>query len=207
VPKFPEPDSAHLARIGPTITRLPAGTRLWRIYLRGGNHPSHWSDFRVYGPAPAARFDHHLPPPREQERAIYYAATLVGTCLAEVFQKERVIDRWSEQPWLVSFRLDADLELLDLSDTWPTAAGASMALCSGQRDRAQRWSRAIYDAYPAVHGLWYPSSMFGNRPSVALYERARSAFPPAPVFHRSLADPLLLRLIRRVATQIDYRLV
>jgi hypothetical protein len=82
-----------------------------------------------------------------------------------------------------------------------------MALSSGPRPRAQRWSRAIYDAYPDAHGVYYPSSMHGNRPAVALYERALSAFPPAPIFHRPLVDPALLSVLSWVASQIGYELV
>jgi hypothetical protein len=82
-----------------------------------------------------------------------------------------------------------------------------MALSSGPRPRAQRWSRAIYDAYPDAHGVFYPSSMHGNRPSVALYERALTALPPVPIFHRPLVDPALLPVLRRVAAQIGYGLV
>jgi len=32
-----------------------------------------------------------------------------------------------------------------------------MAIGTGPRPRAQRWSRAIYDAYPDLDGLYYLS--------------------------------------------------
>jgi hypothetical protein len=48
--------------------------------------------------------------------------------------------------------------------------------------------------------------MHGNRPAVALYERAQAALPPHPRFHRALADPLLLPLLRRVVVAIGYDL-
>ena len=208
MPKFPEPPAAgRLAQIAPDLTMLPAGTELWRLYFRAGRHPATWNEFRRYGPVRSARFDHHLPPPRVQERATLYAAVAGPTCIAEVFQDTRTIDRASRQPWLVGFTLVADLVLLDLGGLWPTAAGASMAINSGPRPRAQRWSQAIYAAYPRVQGLWYPSSMHANAPAVALYERATDALAARPFFHRPLTDPALLTALRRVALQIGYGLI
>ncbi len=43
-----------------------------------------------------------------------------------------------------------------------------------------------------------------NRPAVALYERAISAVPTAPAFHRPLSDPTLLTLLRNVARDLGY---
>src|SRR5207237_6770067 len=139
---------------------------------------------RPYGPLLSARFDHHVPPTREQGRGILYAAKAVITCVAEVFQDKRLIDTRDRLPWLVGIRLRRDVPLLDLAGNWPTAAGASMLINAGRRDRARAWSRAIYDAYPDVEGLWYSSSMDANRPAVALYERASDSIEPSPIFHR-----------------------
>ncbi len=208
MPKFPEPPSGEeLARLEAAVKHLPAGTEFWRLYFRGGSHPGRWDEFRSWGPAGTARFDHHLPPPHLQERAILYTALHGPTCVAEVFQDTRVVDRYRREPWLVGFELGDDIYLLDLTGTWPTAAGASMAMSSGPRPRAQRWSRAIYEAYPHVQGIWYPSSMHSNRPAVALYERARSAVPTSPFFHRPLADPALLVPLRAIALEVGYGLV
>lgn len=82
-----------------------------------------------------------------------------------------------------------------------------MALNSGPRPRAQRWSRTIYEAYPGAQGLFYPSSMLASSPCVALFERATPALPLTPVFHRPLVDPGLLPALKRVARQIGYGLV
>ena len=205
--KFPEPPAAgQLAGIVPEIRALPAGSRLWRVYFRGGRHPAFWDTFRTFGPT-GSRFDHHLPPPHPQSRGILYAALAGPTCLAEVFQQTRVIDRTASDPWLVGFELSGDLRLLDLTDTWPTRAGASMALATGPRPRAQRWSRAIYEAYPQIHGLHYPASMHANLPSVALFERAAAAMPSAPVLHRPLVEPALLGALNRAARDLGYGLV
>jgi hypothetical protein len=205
--KFPEPPAtARLAAIPPTLRTVSAGTRLWRIYFGGGRHPTHWDTFRSFGPT-GSRFDHHLPPPRSQSRAILYSALQGPTCLAEVFQTTRIIDRTTHDPWLVAFDLVQPVDLLDLSGTWPTRAGASMAINSGARPRARRWSRVIYDAYPQIDGLFYPSSMCANRPAVALYEGGQGALPITPAFHRPLADPALLSLLRRAARDLGYGLV
>lgn len=202
--KFPEP---------PTRLTLPAemhtlskGTRCWRIYFAGGAHPSTWDGYRSFGPT-AARFDHHDDPPGIPSKAILYAALRPIICLAEVFQATRVIDRATRQPWLAGFELARDLDLLDLSRTWPTRAGASMAINTGPRPRARRWSRLIYDSYEAALGIYYPSSMCGNSPSMALFERSRHAMPAAPIFNRALADPALLRRLATAATELGYKLV
>jgi hypothetical protein len=160
----------------------------------------------MFGPL-SSRFDPHLPPPHLQDRGILYGAVQGPTCLAEVFQDTRVIDRTAKDPWLAGFALQRPITLLDLSGSWPTRAGASMAINTGPRPRAQRWSRTIYEAHPAAQGLHYPSSMHGNLAAVALYERSLPALPPVPVFHRPLRDPALLPVLKRVARDLGYGLV
>lgn len=205
--KFPEPPSAGaLAKIAPEWRELPPGTVLWRLYVRGGRHPTFWNTFRSFGPT-AGRFDPHLPPPHAQERSVLYAAELGAACVAEVFQDTRVIDRGARDPWLVGFALQSPVVLLDLTGSWPTRAGASMAIGSGPRPRAQRWSRAVYEAYPDAQGVYYASSMYRSSPVVALYERAVPGLPPSPMFHRPLNDPALLPVLKRVARDIGYGLV
>ena len=210
--KFPEPPPAtELAALTPDLYLLPAGSRLWRIYARGGQYPVRWNDFRFFGPLQSARFDHHrLAPagtPYSQERGIYYAADNIVTCLAEYFQEKRAINRTRHLPWLVCFETTTDLVLLNLRGAWPTAAGASMAINSGERGRARRWSTAIYDAYQEVQGLWYASSMYANSPSVALCERAMPAIPRTPVFHRALSDPTLYLRLDEAAVKLNYSLI
>lgn len=201
--KFPAPPTS--LHISPEIGTLKA-SRFWRVYFIGGAHPTAWSDFRFFGPT-NARFDHHDSPPRLQSKGILYCAEDPTTCLAEVFQFSRTIDRTARDPWLVGFETVREFQLLSLMGTWPTRAGASMAINSGPRPRARLWSQAIYDAYPTVEGLLYCSSMNANKPSVALYERAQAAMPVAPVFNRALADPALLPRLNRAATRLGYRLV
>lgn len=207
MPKFPEPPtSAQLADIGPAITTLPTGSPLMRVYSRGGSWPTTWDRFRTFGPT-NGRFDHHDPPPHHQTRGILYAATSGVTCLAEVFQDTRLIDRTHRQPTLVAFEPTRPLTLLDLTGAWPTRAGASMVINSGTRGRARRWSRTIYDAFPGIDGIQYSSSMHANAPCIALYERAADAMPAAPTFHRALLDPALLSVVRNAAFTLGYGLV
>jgi hypothetical protein len=201
--KLPRPP-ARLPRAAKTT--LTAGTLLCRIYFRSGAHPLAWNDLRFFGPT-NARFDHHDPPARAQTKGILYAARQASTCVAEVFQATRVIDRTSSDPWLVVFALDRDVSLLDLTGVWPTRAGASMAIGSGPRPRAREWSRAIHAAYPNVQGLLYASSMHANRPALALYERASGALPATPSVNRALSDPALLPRLTAAATALGYHIV
>jgi hypothetical protein len=208
MPKFPGPPGLdELLALRPDLVAIPAGSWLWRIYFREPPGRSGWNVFRAFGPVERSRFDHHLPPPRIQGRKIMYASLDPLTCLAEVFQHERRVHRGLKNPWLVGFAIERDVRLLSLAGTWPTAAGASMAINSGPRDRAREWSRAIYDAYPTIDGLWYGSSMNANRPSIALYERADDAIPTSPIFNRPLSDPALATTLRLAADQFGYDLV
>ncbi len=182
------------------------GTALFRVYFRGGPHPGTWNRFRHYGPT-NARFDHHEPPPHVQNRGMLYAASHPRTPLAEVFQAGRTINARRDEPWLVGFRLAMDVRLLDLTELWPTRAGASTAINSGPRPVARRWSGAIYEAYPAAAGLWYGSSMDGNAPCIALFERAEEVLPSLPSFHRALADETLRAFLETCSEALGYRLV
>lgn len=128
------------------------------------------------------------------------------TALAEVFQETRVIDRHRNQPWLAAIDLTASLQLLDTSRDWPVRAGGNMAINSGNRSRARRWSRVIYDSYPDAQGIWYPSSIT-NRECVAIYERASAALPAAPVFNERLDSPKLLASLSQLAEALNYDLV
>lgn len=206
-PPPPPPEALARIEVGAHLHVIPAGAELWRVYFRSGQHPTIWSAFRTFGPVATARFDHHEPPPHEQDRAILYVATEGPICLAEVFQISRVIDRFAGAPWLVSFRLTAELHLLDLTGLWPTAAGGSQEINSGSRQTARQWSRAVYAAFPDIHGLWYRSKMYGSMPAVALYERARRTLPAQPSFHTALASPTIFDVLDAAAAQIGYTLV
>ena len=197
---------AALADVKPEWRTAGIGTALFRIYKRGGDHPTRWDEFRFYGPT-GSRFDHHLEPPHLQSRGILYAARAIESPVAEFFQTRRTIDVHQEEPWLVGFRLAKPLKLLNIRGRWPTRAGASSALNSGSRKVARGYARAIYQAYPDAQGIWYGSSMNGNSPCLALFERAVGTFAPHPAFHHALADPLLLPLLDHCAAAFKYALV
>jgi hypothetical protein len=210
VPKFPEPPGvAALRGIAPQILILAADTRLARIYFATGHHPSHWNQFRSFGPT-AARWDHHLPNTRsvavQQNRAIFYCAPDIDTCAAEVFQATRRIDRTRNAPWLVVFALREAVTVLDIRGTFATKVGASTAIHSGPRSRTRAWARELYDAYPDLQGLYYGSSMNGHAPAVALNERAQRAMPEQPQFHRALNDDMLVETLQQIALRLSYGL-
>ena len=192
----------------PGVFRVcPAGSRLWRIYFRGGTYPTSWNELRTFGPT-GSRFDHHTPPKRVQARGIAYATSgpaAILTALAEVFQETRHIDRRRGEPWLAAFELSADVKLLDTSGDWPGQAGGSMAINSGSRSRARAWSRVIYASYPDAGGVWYPSSL-KNQPCAALYERAARALPASPAFNEPLDSPKLFAGLTVLAKRLNYTL-
>ena len=209
--KLPEPPAAFAMRgIPPDVEVLPVGTRLYRIYFRGGEHQGGWNQFRDFGPISSARFDHHFEPPMVQERAILYVAfreDAVATCVAKAFQEGRLVDTRRSDPQLAAFSLVDEVPLLSLRGRWPTRAGASANINSGPRPRCRRWSKVIYEAYPGVYGLLYASSMNGNMPAVVLYERAARALPGVPDFNRPLSDAALLLPLERIASDLGYDFV
>lgn len=205
------PDRQRLRRLAPAVASIRAGTLVHRIYRRGGVYRSSWSMLRDFGPTDA-RFDHHLVDesgaPQRQDRAIGYYAGDIPTALAETFQSGRLVDRHRDQPWLASCQLVRDLHVLDLTGTFAVQAGGSMKLVSGPRSWSQNWSRAFYECYSEVEGIYYPSSLT-NLPALAVYERVLSSspFPAAPVLHRALADPLLIDALREATAMIGYDLM
>ena len=203
LPRIRGPEA--LANVKPEWRVVRSQTALFRIYKRSGDYPTHWDEFRFYGPT-GSRFDHHVEPPHLQSRGILYATRAIETPFAEFFQSRRTIDVHQDEPWLVGFRLAAPLKLLNIRGRWPTRAGASTALNSGSRTVARGYSQAIYAAYAEAQGIWYGSSMNGNSPSLALFERAVGTFSPRPAFHHALTDPLLLPLLDRCAAAFNYAL-
>lgn len=206
------PSPAALSRPA-TKKVLPQGAPVSRIYFAGGAHPTEWNQFRHYGPT-RSRFDHHLFDQNEtafaQERGIMYlcaGAEQFPAALAEVFQNGRLIDRNLNEPTYAGFELAADLALLDLTGTYATAIGATMAIHSGLRATARGWSRLFYDAYPDIHGLLYCSSTHSHQPLIALYERGRLALPQNPIVHRALSDKMLQHTLITTAESIGYGVV
>jgi hypothetical protein len=212
MPKFPNPPDVEVIQgINPALRTLTKGTSLARVYFTEGYYPTGWNEFRHYGPT-GARFDHHLVDmrggPYAQDRSILYCATAADTCFAEVFQETRRINRTRRAPWLAVFVLQQDVDLLDLTGPYPTRVGASMAINTGNRARAREWAKRFYKAYDATQGLYYPSSMNGND-AVALTDRANQAgcMPDSPDLNRSLADDVLLDVLKNSAYRLGYGLL
>jgi RES domain-containing protein len=212
VAKFPNsPGIAALSALTPAIRVLAAGSTLARVYYARSPYPQSWDQLRYFGPL-NSRWDHHVPDvdgnPQAQQRGIYYAAADAKTCLAEVFQVTRRIDRVFQAPWLVVFETSAALKLLDLTGDFATRMGASMAIHSGSRGRARDWARDLYDAYPEVQGILYAASMHGGQPAIALNERAlmEPLFPQHPLFHRALSDDVMVDVLKHAARALGYAL-
>jgi hypothetical protein len=163
-----------------------------------------WHAFRFEGPLPSARFDHHI---EGERRGVLYGARDLVTCVAEVFQSSRVLDRTAGDPFLAAFSFARAVRLLDLTGDWPTRAGASQAIASGPRPRAQAWARAVYEAYPKIDGVWYPSSMHGGHSALALYERAETSLLSTAELDIPLSHPGLLPDLTRAASSLGYLLV
>jgi RES domain len=163
--------------------------------------------FRSFGPVDA-RWDHPLPDScgsgAEQSRAILYCAPDIDTCVAEVFQATRRIERARAAAWLVVFALREPVTLLDLRGTFVTTIGASTAIRSGRRSRTRAWARELYEAYRNVQGVHYGSSMNGHAPAIALNERALAVMPPPPQFHRALNDDMLVDILQHIALRLAY---
>lgn len=187
------------------IKRLATGTRVFRIYFRGGAYPSTWDQFRDFGPT-GSRFDHHTIPKRHQQRATMYVtmgSQAILSTLAEVFQVTRHIDRSLNDPWLAAFEVLTPVPLLNTDSPWPTQAGGNMALNSGLRSRSREWSRCIYRSYPKVVGIAYPSSLT-NKSCAALYERAAGAVPSHPQLNLPLKHPALGTNLLAAADKLNF---
>ena len=187
-------------------------TALARIYLAGGRHPGRWNSFRTVGPIATARFDPHPPtdtgvPAAAPGSGVLYAAVELQTCVAESFQATRTVDRRAGRPWLAVFRPVRVLRLLDLTGVWPTRAGASQAISSGDRRRSRAWARVIREAFPDLDGLWYRSSMDRGRPAICLWEPAHDAMPASPWAHLPLDAPGLTLPLGRACRALGYQLL
>lgn len=204
------PDTERLAATKPTVITVGPDQPLFRIYKRGGKHPTLWNQFRQFGPL--SRFDHQLfdeeNEPYSQDRGVLYAACDLPTAVAEFFQHtRRRINRFDQSPWLAAFRQPGELRLLNMTDTFCVRVGASTKLTSGPFSHSQAWSRGFYNAYPNIHGLYYLSSMT-NRVAILFYERANehNLFPPTTQMHRPLESPLMLKPLAIAANEIGYRM-
>lgn len=203
-PKVPSVPPAELVleRRDVVARRLP----LWRIHIVSGPYPIRWNALRTFGPLHTARFDPH-PPPQGDHPGYGVADTAfdIATCAAEVFQASRTIaltDEYDVTGWTPS----RDLQLLDLTDTWPLRNHASNSLASWKRPTCRAWAAAIRDTWPHLDGLVSRSTMTG-REMVTLFEPSRTALPPAPSFRRPLDHPAIQATMVRAAAECGYRIL
>ncbi len=211
-PKFPDPpEPATLPAADQDGDLIGIGGPLWRIFPTTSVHAEPWNTLRHFGPV-AARFDPHPPPPAERSaHGVLYAAGDAVTALAEAFGTNRTVDVRTAEPWLVKFTLPAPVvQLLDVTGTWPTRAGASQEIwTSPDRRRTQRWARAIAARFVGLDGLHYGSSMRGGGAfNVALWEPAKSVISAATVhFAEPLAHPAMAAMIRQACIRLGYDFV
>jgi hypothetical protein len=214
LPQPPVPAALKtLLRIDEDVVAVHSGTHLVRVFAAGGAHRQRWNSFRYTGPLPHARFDPHPvgrdggPTTESGHGALYFGLT-VRTSVAEVFQQTSVVDRSTRRPHLVVFRPQRTLRLLDLCGLWPTRAGASQEISSGNKSVTQAWARAIRSAHPELDGVWYRSSMDSGEPAICLWDPpARGTLPTSPDLLLPLDYPGLDLPLARICEELNYTLL
>lgn len=180
---------------------------LWRAHRATGAHVLPWNALRSYGPLPSMRWDPHSgTQPGSHPECVLYAAADVATAVAETFQTTRVIDTRTGAPRLTAWQPVRPLRLLDLSGTWLTRNGASMALVAAPRSTCRRWSGAIHAALPHLDGLAVPSTMTGGL-NLVLWVAATDSLPESPSFSRALTHPMVWSIAQAAAAEIGYRVL
>lgn len=215
--RLPLPPSADelqsVLRPAEDIVAVHPATRLVRVFTALGRHPQRWHSFRHAGPLPHGRFDPQAPaddggPSSNGTIGVLYLALSVRTSIAEVYQETSTVDRATRSPHLVVLRPARTLRLLDLTDLWPTRAGASQEISSGPKRVTQAWARAIRQAMPDVDGVWYRSSMDSGQPAIALWQPpAGNALPIEPDILLPLNHPGLDLPLSRVCDELNYVLL
>jgi len=178
------------------------------VHKLGGPYPMAWSDFRYHGPT-SCRFDHQLEE-GSTDRGIFYGAmgsSSFQTCLAEVYQQNRVIDVVHHLPAVSLFASVEQITLLDLSGDFATRVGASAAINTGSRSRARKWAQLLYDAYPECQGIQYLSSMNQGAVALAIFERAAPAMPFSNLNSRELRDRAYKSAVENAAANLGYEVV
>ncbi|WP_299039406.1 RES family NAD+ phosphorylase [uncultured Pseudokineococcus sp.] len=189
---------------------LPAGTPLWRVHLAQGPYALPWDTARRFGPL--ERFDPHPPPPGPHpEVGVLYTATTLVTCLAEVFQATRVIDRVHLRPTATSWRTTRDLMLIDLQGQAALRLGAAESINgTARRSRTQAWARALVAAFPTVDGFRHRSAMDGGDCVclvVGPHADGTTALPENPEFSRPLDEVAMGDVAAEAAGLLGYDVV
>lgn len=174
---------------------------LWRVYRTRGPHTLGWDRMRTWGPASDCRWDPHPEPAGDHPGiGVMYTAGDLGTAVLEAFQATRNIDTITGDPRATSWAPTRPLRLLNLTDDWLLAGGASAALPSGPRTTCRAWARRIHALIPAIDGLLTASTLTG-RPNITLWENAEDTFPELPGFSEPLSDDLLWTTLDAIASR------
>ena len=179
----------------PLYKILPASSHLLRIF--NTRHKTTALSFRRFGPI--NRFDHQRTkeagkPQEDSQRGIYYAGFTLSCCLVEYYGDSGVIDIKADE-WVAKVTLTRNITLLDLSNNGAMRAGSVAALAKiADRHLSQTWSRFFYEEtsiYGEIDGIHFLNA-HNDEPSVALYERARTALD-CPQNQQMLLDNSSLR--------------
>jgi hypothetical protein len=141
-------------------------------------------DASYFGTAARNRFDD-----RDGEFGVLYASADLDGGFSETFAGALAVSVGSMMTtygWSV-MALHRDLRLCDLREVGLARIGADGRLCTGSRQDAQRWSRAIWTHPIAVDGICYPARTNLARTSIAVFDRAREALDVR--FLGSFLDP------------------
>lgn len=183
---------------------------VWRIQRTSGARVSAWNEARTFGPLPTMRFDPHLDEPTGPRShpgdGVLYAATDIATCVAEVYQTTKVVDRHSGAPVLVGWTPVRPMRLLDLTGSWALRNGAAQSLAAAPRAVCRAWAREIYSQLPELDGLWVPSTMTGAS-NVVMWLRAADSMPAGPSFVRELSHPIAQVALASACRRIGYRIL
>ena len=216
LPAAPAPDDLPDIR-GPEL--LSVRSRVWRVHPRAGLHPTEWFQFRRWGPADA-RFDAHPDPPGEHAGfGVLYGSVRLrargapppAVCVAERYQRTRVVDPSSTEDWLTAFDVVRPLRLLSLRHgNWAARARCGGLLATGPKAATRQWARSIHARFVAtgmIDGILWPSSVQPAGDAVVLFEQCEDALPLQPSFTRPLAEPGLGNALDRIAADLGFDLV
>jgi len=209
-PKVPATPPAKLKLDKAHVMELREGTWLWRVGFTASAHPLGWNKLRHYGPVPQQRFDPHpLPLGQHTDAGVMYTAQTPRTALAEVYQDDRVIDRFEDAPQLTGWKVTRDLQLVNLTTNWPIVNQGAASMQMDDKTNTQPWARAIEAQLGGrVDGLFHLSSMTGE-PLVTLFTRVETVnvFPPHPGYSKLLSDPGAKSMIRQAVKFAGYGIV
>lgn len=206
--KIPPAPPSPLHRTDGDIHLVDVNAVLWRIHYTSGDHTTPWHSLRYFGPVDS-RWDPHpaaLEHPQLGPEGVMYATTDgITTAIAEVFQRTRTIDPYTNDPYLTGWHPSRPLRLLNLTDTWPLRNGAAATLTAQPKGVCRAWARAIRREFSDLDGLVYLSTMT-SRPAHALFTPAVDTFPDAPSFSRPLTHPALGLYLVAAARETGYRI-